>query len=125
MIGIAEAYRQQVRRGLMIDGWTDPVAHCALGLTGEAGEVADLVKKSQYLKPKPLTPESMQNELGDVLWYLTALADKFGLSLEDLIVSNVTKLEARHPDRYSVEDLRQRAGVMDDSAQPAVRLLPH
>lgn len=99
------AYQQQVRRGLMIDHGAEPIAHCALGLCGEAGEVADLVKKSQYAVAQPLTREKMRDELGDVLWYLTALADRCGLSLEELVRSNIEKLEARHPGRYSSAEL--------------------
>lgn len=95
MSRMMQEYTRQVRAGLKIGNY-EPVSHCALGLTGEAGEVADLVKKSQYLNPKPLTAASIGEELGDVLWYLTALADQFGLTLEDLMESNIRKLEARH-----------------------------
>lgn len=129
MIGIAEAYRKQVRQGLAINGGVDPVVHCALGLVGESGEIADLVKKSQYLTPRPLTREDVINEGGDVLWYLVNFVDKFGLSLEDLMVGNIAKLEARHIERgtyghncpYSVDRLKQRAGVLDDAIEHPAR----
>lgn len=96
MSRFTEEYTRQVRAGLKINHGVDALAHCALGLTGEAGEVADLVKKSQYLNPKPLTHETIGLELGDALWYLTALADMFGLNIEDLMYRNIEKLEARH-----------------------------
>ena len=50
-----------------------------LGLTGEAGEVAEKVKK----------------ELGDVLWYLSAIASDLNISLEDIAQTNVEKLKSR------------------------------
>jgi NTP pyrophosphatase (non-canonical NTP hydrolase) len=96
MSRFTQEYTRQVRAGLKINHGVDQVAHCALGLTGEAGEVADLVKKSQYTNPKPLTHETIGLELGDALWYLTALADMYGLTLEDLMYRNIEKLEARH-----------------------------
>jgi NTP pyrophosphatase (non-canonical NTP hydrolase) len=66
----------------------------ALGLTGEAGETAELVKKL-FDRNKPIDPEVMKLELGDVLWYLQALATYFGFTLEDVAVANVAKLDAR------------------------------
>lgn len=123
MFGFAEAYRQQVRQGLAIGEGVDPVVHCALGLAGESGEIADLVKKSQYRQPRPLTRDDVLNEGGDVLWYLVNLANVFGLSLEDIMVSNIEKLERRHLSLgtygnncpYSVDRLRQRAGMLDSA----------
>lgn len=94
-------YQRQVRGGLLVWPGVDAVAHCALGLAGEAGEVADLVKKSQYLG-RALNAGGVVEELGDVLWYLTYLAGVFGLSLTDLAGANLYKLEARHPDVYDV-----------------------
>jgi NTP pyrophosphatase (non-canonical NTP hydrolase) len=74
--------------------------NCALGLAGESGEVADLVKK--YLYPsKPGdgndTRERLIDELGDVLWYVAVLAIALNIDLEDIAVQNIAKLAARHP----------------------------
>jgi NTP pyrophosphatase (non-canonical NTP hydrolase) len=95
-------YQRQVREGLWIKPGVDKLSHCALGLTGEAGEVADLVKKSQY-------PNGTLNELlvleeaGDTLWYLTNIIDQIGVTLPALALSNIKKLEARHgPNHYNV-----------------------
>lgn len=128
MIGIAEAYRQQIRQGLAINGGVDPVVHCALGLAGETGEIVDMVKKSQYLTPRPLTRDDVLNEGGDVLWYLVNFCDKFGVSIEDLMKANISKLEQRHIERgtfggncpYSLDRLLQRAGVMDNNSGTVV-----
>lgn len=99
-------YRRQVRNGLRIDSGVNPIAHVALGLTGEAGEVADLVKKSQYAGGKPVDRDNLLLELGDLLWYLQAMADLFGFSLEELALANIAKLEERHPTRgYSISEL--------------------
>lgn len=100
-------YQLQARNGLFIHNHVEPIAHCALGLAGEAGEVCDLVKKSQYDPPKGYTGESLLLESGDVLWYLTNILDRHGYSLKQALVANIHKLENRHPTKgvYSVEEL--------------------
>ena len=68
-----------------------------LGLTGEAGEVAELVKKHFRLgRNVPLSLARLEEELGDVLWYLAAVARKANLSLEDIAIMNLSKLEKRY-----------------------------
>ena len=55
-----------------------------LGLTGEAGEVANIVKKIQRDHDGILTDEirgKLKDELGDVLWYISACADELGITL--------------------------------------------
>ena len=55
-------------------------ANAALGLTGEAGEVADEVKKCMY-QGHPWQPSKIIEELGDVLWYVALMADLMNVSL--------------------------------------------
>lgn len=75
------------------------LAGLTLGLTGEAGEVAELVKKALY-HDVPYSDEDMEKELGDVLWYLTAVARECGLSLADIAQQNLEKLRKRYPDGF-------------------------
>jgi Predicted pyrophosphatase len=95
-----EEYQRQVREGLFLDHGHDKLSHIALGLTGEAGEVADIVKKSQY-KGRTLDRGHMIEELGDVFWYWTAAVDFLGFDIEALAFSNIVKLEQRHPKLYN------------------------
>ncbi len=62
-----------------------------LGLCSEAGEVAGALNKE--MRRAEVVP--MVDEIGDVLWYLTRLADEHGLSLRDLAIINRKKLERR------------------------------
>ena len=79
----------------------------ALGLTGEAGEAAEIVKKFYY-HDHPLDILALEKELGDVLWNLTALANSFGLDLEQIALHNVEKLQARYPEGFSEERSQNR-----------------
>ena len=70
-----------------------------LGLTGEAGEVANIVKKIQRDFDGVLTDDvrgKLKDELGDVLWYISACADELGLTLNEIAEFNVGKLAKRH-----------------------------
>lgn len=70
------------------------VIYPALGLTGEAGEIAEKVKKS-LRGDRELDREAVLKELGDPLWYITSMADDLGYTLQDVIDANVEKLTSR------------------------------
>jgi len=75
------------------------VEYPTLGLAGEAGEVANIVKKIQRDHDGVLTDETrakLKDELGDVLWYVTACADELGLTLAEIAEFNIQKLAKRH-----------------------------
>ena len=79
--------------------------YLALGLVGEAGEAADIIKKTvRYMKfgdkfslvtTKDRT-EDMKLELGDVLWYWCRLVDDLGFDPEELMEKNYNKLTERY-----------------------------
>lgn len=75
------------------------IIYPTLGLTGEAGEVADKVKKvirgddgSGFSSGKRL---ELAKEIGDVLWYVATLADDIGYTLEEIAELNYAKLKSR------------------------------
>lgn len=78
-----------------------------LGIAGEAGEVADLLKKHTG-HGHELPRSKVEKELGDVLWYTARIADLFGLTLADVAHANRVKLEARYPNGFSHEASRNR-----------------
>jgi NTP pyrophosphatase (non-canonical NTP hydrolase) len=86
------------------DAW---LAYPALGLAGEAGEVAEHAKKAIRDDGGTVSDErrgAMAKELGDVLWYVAQLASELGLELEDIARENLEKLSSR-----------QRRGVLSGS----------
>lgn len=74
------------------------VIYPALGLNGEAGEVAEKVKKIMRDKNGEISLEDgfeIAKELGDVLWYITAMARDINFSLEQIAKMNIDKLTSR------------------------------
>ncbi len=72
--------------------------YTVLGLCGEAGEVAEKVKKLYRDKdgePSDEFIQQLKKELGDVIWYVTATANEVGLSLEEILEANYNKLLKR------------------------------
>lgn len=69
------------------------LSYLGLGLNGEAGEVADKIKK--HLRDGKLDIGGIVYELGDICWYVARLAESLGYSLEDVLEINHSKLESR------------------------------
>ncbi len=82
------------------DDRREMLTYTALGLTGESGEVADVVKKVLY-HGHPLDKEQLIREMGDVLWYLAVMAEGLGTTLDHVARENIAKLRARYPDGFS------------------------
>jgi NTP pyrophosphatase (non-canonical NTP hydrolase) len=64
-----------------------------LGLCGEAGEVAEKVKKQ--VRDGVFNRHEVAKELGDVLWYLANISNDIGYSLKEIANMNVDKLRSR------------------------------
>lgn len=74
----------------------------ALGIAGEAGEVADYIKKVLY-HGHPMDKDKLCKELGDVLWYIATLADTACFTLEEVARVNIEKLKKRYPEGFNKE----------------------
>ena len=72
----------------------------AIGVGAEGGEFAEIVKKITF-QGKPYDDASREHmivELGDVMWYIAQACLSLGVSIDDLVIRNVKKLEARYPE---------------------------
>ncbi|MGF7437812.1 nucleoside triphosphate pyrophosphohydrolase family protein [Lentilactobacillus senioris] len=87
-------YQKAANRTLL--GKEQVLTNCALGLSGEAGEVADLVRKYTF-QGSDLDKDQLVKELGDVLWYLSQVAQWADIPLEDVAQDNIERLTARYP----------------------------
>lgn len=67
-----------------------------LGLAGETGECADLVKKHFYQDGREII-DNLKDEVGDCLWYVVEVASAMGWTLEEVAQHNIEKLEKRYP----------------------------
>lgn len=94
-----EEYQSAASRTALYPRRLENLEYPTLGLAGEAGEVANIVKKIQRDHGGVLNEEfrgKLKDELGDVLWYISACADELGLSLSEIAEYNVNKLAKRH-----------------------------
>lgn len=82
----------------------------ALGLTGEAGEVAEHIKKGVFHQ-HGIDKTALKKELGDVLWYLSALCTALNLDLSEIMDANLEKLRKRYPNGFTAEDSKKRSDV--------------
>lgn len=80
----------------------DLILNGTLGLAGESGEVADVVKKHLF-QGHELNKDKIVDELGDVLWYIAIMAKGIGVGMEEIAKHNVEKLKKRYPDGFEVE----------------------
>lgn len=83
--------------------------HMALGITGEAGEASDAVKKFA-MYGKPLDRDHLIEELGDLEFYLEGLRQVFDISREEVLAKNIEKLTKRYASgSYSNQEAIARA----------------
>lgn len=73
-----------------------------LGLAGEAGECADLVKKHYFQDGREVYMDLI-DELGDVLWYVVEAVSALDLTLEEVAQHNVDKLRKRYPEGFDAD----------------------
>ena len=91
-------YQQRSRATAVYPGAGDNLLYPTLGLCGEAGEVAEKVKKMIRDDGGVLSDArrvALAKELGDVLWYLAQLATEAGLDLSQIASENLAKLLSR------------------------------
>lgn len=106
-----DEYQTLAARTMGVRTQADQLSNMALGLAGEAGETADMLKKHLF-HGKPLDANEVIKELGDVMWYVAGMATAIGVSLDDIAQRNVDKLRKRYPDGFSVEASARRADVV-------------
>lgn len=92
-------YTKEVHRTCSVSDPKELLTLTALGIAGESGEVVDTVKKVLY-HAHELDVSHLCKELGDLLWYMVLLCDTVGLTLDDVMQTNVEKLRRRYPEGF-------------------------
>ena len=84
---------QRKARSFVVYPEEKKITYPTLGLCGEAGEIANKVKKQ--IRDNKFDRHETAKELGDVLWYVAVLANDLGYSLVEIAENNIEKLESR------------------------------
>ena len=93
-----KTYQKKARETALYPNLDSNYIYPTLGLVGEAGEVAEKVKKVIRDKKGIFDEESknaIKKELGDVLWYISNLCTEFNFNLDDVALQNLEKLKSR------------------------------
>lgn len=91
----------------MKDEGTIRLMHGAIGLTTEAGEFIDALKKHVFYG-KELDRVNLSEEMGDIFWYLAIIADELEIDFETVMKTNIDKLKARYGETFSKERAEKR-----------------
>jgi len=101
-------YQNDVALTQKADGSSpERITHWLFGLNTELGELTDIFKKKWFYQ-KPATDSTPTEEIGDLLYYLAALANELGITLEDAATRNIAKLKKRYPNGFTMADARAR-----------------
>lgn len=82
--------------------------HMAMGISGEAGELLDCIKK-HVIYGKELDKENLKEELGDLEFFMEGLRQITGFTRDEILQHNIVKLTKRYGERYSNEAAIKRA----------------
>lgn len=77
------------------------LTNCALGLASEAGQVLEVIRNYTF-ENHQMDQEELIKEMGDVLWYLSQIAEWANIPFEEVAKQNIGMLQQRYPERYDL-----------------------
>lgn len=86
---------------------TKRLMHAAFGLSTEAGEFLDAMKKHVFYG-KDLDRVNLREELGDLFWYIAIACDELNVEFEPIMQRNIEKLKARYGEKFTEEAAENR-----------------
>lgn len=91
--------------------------HMITGMQTESAEISDVYKK-HIAYGKPLDFVNIKEEIGDIMWYIANMCNLHGWDLSEIMATNIEKLKARYPDKFSNEhalnrDLVKERGILE------------
>ena len=104
-----------------LDGTLMNIIHMLLGIGTELGELQDQYKK-HIAYGRKLDIVNVEEEIGDIMWYIANLCTVLNLKLETVLDQNIEKLEARYPEKFLQEkaenrDLDKERKVLEGKSQ--------
>ena len=94
-------YQEAAKRTLY--GNEQVLTNCALGLSSETGQVVDLIKKYTFRGQK-LDKDALVHEMGDVLWYLSQIAEWADVPFDEVAKENIETLNKRDPNGFKKQN---------------------
>lgn len=97
------------------------IHHGIIGISTEAGELLDIIKKNVYYD-KPVDFPNLNEELGDLMWYVAIICHAADFNFEAILNTNINKLRTRYPDKFTNEYAlnrnltKEREGLENDLA---------
>jgi len=83
------------------------ILHGVIGCCTESGELLDAIKKSAFYN-RELDRTNIEEELGDLLWYIALIIDECDFDFETILEKNIRKLRVRYPEQFSDERAANR-----------------
>lgn len=83
------------------------VMNACLGLSGEVGELNDMVKKFVFHQ-KPMDEVHFKKEIGDILWYIAMMCKSCGYDMDEIMQMNIDKLILRYPNGFDTDKANNR-----------------
>lgn len=102
-----EEYQRDVLRTTSKTSTKDMLINGVMGLTGESGEVADMIKKYMF-QGHPLSQDDLIEELGDVCYYIALIAEAAGSDINEVLRVNMVKRQDRYPHGFDAERSKNR-----------------
>ena len=114
---ILEFYQEYVKKlssPASMESFGSKLLTSGLGLAGEAGECADLVKKTMFHGAE-FDRDKYIKELSDICWYLAFSANMLDMSIEDIVKKNIEKLDARYKTgKFTVEEFKLKEAAKNE-----------
>jgi len=96
-------YQNNIRRFQKPALFETEVTHALLGIGSEAGEILDCIKKPWFSPrddvPREVDHKHLEEEIGDLLFYVCWLAALFHIDIDAAAATNITKLERRYAEK--------------------------
>ncbi len=93
------------------DSPSEEIMVWGLGISGEAGDVASCIKKT--FAHDNDQKKGVRENLGDTIWYVTAISNFFGWELEEIIKENMKKLSKRYPEGFKIKKAKRQGKRID------------
>lgn len=94
------------------------ILHGAIGISTEAGELLDAIKKHIYYGKK-LDLINVKEEIGDIFWYTALICSRLNVSFEEIMRTNIEKLKARYPNKFTEDkainrDIERERSILEN-----------